>query len=166
MRLRSLINFVLFQAVWFLSLLLEADSILLSGTIICLMFYLSEHKKQDALLVLKALPLALLCEYIAVVSGLLIFKSYPFPLWLAFLWVALLLCINTSMSFLTALKRWQAFMICVVFAPASYWAGARFGVLFLGTDSIVHFWILYGLLWACVFTFILFINNRINNLLP
>ncbi|GAA58994.1 hypothetical protein P20652_0853 [Pseudoalteromonas sp. BSi20652] len=46
MILHSVINFVLFQAVWFLSLLLEANSLLFSGLVIVLMFYLSKQKNK------------------------------------------------------------------------------------------------------------------------
>ncbi|WP_076919739.1 DUF2878 domain-containing protein [Pseudoalteromonas sp. SK18] len=160
MRLHSLINFVLFQVVWFMCLLLEQDSLVFSAVVIVLMFYLSAQKKQDALLVLKALPLALLCEFIAVQLGLFEFKVDPFPLWLVFLWIALVLCINTSMSFLTKLKPWQAFCVCLLFAPGSYWAGSRFDVLELGMP-LWQFWPLYGALWAATFTLILFINGKI-----
>ena len=160
MRLHSLINFVLFQVVWFMCLLLEQDSLVFSAVVIVLMFYLSAQKKQDALLVLKALPLALLCEFIAVKLGLFEFKVDPFPLWLVFLWIALVLCINTSMSFLTKLKPWQAFCVCLLFAPGSYWAGSRFDVLELGMP-LWQFWPLYGALWAATFTLILFINGKI-----
>jgi hypothetical protein len=161
MILHSLINFFLFQAVWFLSLLLEVDSLAFSFGIVVLMFYLSKQKKQDALLVLKALPIALFCEFVAVELGVLEFKAYPFPLWLAFLWIALLLSINTSMAFLTKLKLWQAFLACLVFAPASYWAASRFDVLNLGLP-LWQFWVVYGLLWASTFSLILFINRKIN----
>ena len=160
MILRSITNFVLFQAVWFLSLLLEADSLLFSGLIIVLMFWLSKQKKQDSLLLIKALPLALLLEFIAVKLGLLEFKIYPFPLWLVFLWAALLLSLNTSMVFLSKLKLWQAFLVCMTFAPASYWAGARFEVISLGLP-LWQFWLAYGALWSAVFTTILFINQKI-----
>ncbi|MBG9991081.1 DUF2878 domain-containing protein [Pseudoalteromonas sp. NZS37] len=160
MILRSVTNFVLFQAVWFLSLLLEANSLLFSGLIIVLMFCLSKQKKQDSLLLIKALPLALLLEFIAVKLGLLEFKVYPFPLWLVFLWAALLLSLNTSMVFLSKLKLWQAFLVCMAFAPASYWAGARFGVISLGLP-LWQFWLVYGALWSTVFTVILFINQKI-----
>ena len=160
MRLHSLINFVLFQVVWFMCLLLEQDSLVFSALVIVLMFYLSAQKKQDALLVLKALPLALLCEFIAVQLGLFEFKVDPFPLWLVFLWIALVLCINTSMSFLTKLKPWQAFCVCLLFAPGSYWAGSRFDVLELWMP-LLQFWPLYGALLAATFTLILFINGKI-----
>ncbi len=151
---------MLFQVVWFMCLLLEQDSLVFSAVVIVLMFYLSAQKKQDALLVLKALPLALLCEFIAVQLGLFEFKVDPFPLWLVFLWIALVLCINTSMSFLTKLKPWQAFCVCLLFAPGSYWAGSRFDVLELGMP-LWQFWPLYGALWAATFTLILFINGKI-----
>ncbi|MEI8618731.1 DUF2878 family protein [Pseudoalteromonas sp. B193] len=106
--MRSVTNFVLFQAVWFLSLLLEADSLLFSGLIIVLMFWLSKQKKQDTLLLIKALPLALLLEFIAVKLGLLEFKVYPSSMARLFMG-----CVITFFKyfygFLSKLKLWQAF---------------------------------------------------------
>lgn len=159
-KLPLLINFLLFQAVWFFCLLLEARSVVFSSIIIVLMFYLSKQKKHDALLVLTMLPLAVIAEAVAVQLGLIAFHSYPIPFWLALLWIALLLCINTSMLFLSKLKLWQVFILSLVFAPASYWAGARFEVLYL-TQPILGFWFTYGLLWASVFTVIIFTNAKI-----
>ena len=164
MKLHSLINFVLFQAVWFLSLLLEGQSLLFSAGIIVLMFYLSKQKKQDALLLLKALPIALLLEYIAVELGLLSFKVDPFPIWLVLLWAALLLSLNTSMHFLSRLRLWQVFVFCLIFAPASYWAGARFNVINLGLP-LWQFWVAYGVIWSAAFTFIVFINQKIKSII-
>lgn len=47
-----------------------------------------------------------------------------------------------------------------MFAPGSYWAGARFDVLELGLP-LWQFWPLYGALWAATFSVILFINGKI-----
>ncbi|GAA58995.1 hypothetical protein P20652_0854 [Pseudoalteromonas sp. BSi20652] len=81
-------------------------------------------------------------------------------MWLVFLWAALLLSLNTSMGFLSKLKLWQAFLVCLAFAPASYWAGARFNVISLGLP-LWQFWLFYGVLWSAFFTAILYINQRI-----
>lgn len=151
---------MLFQTVWFLSLFLEAESVLYTSVIVVLMFVLSKQHKHDALLLAKALPIALLCEYTAVQLNLLEFKVSPFPLWLALLWAALLLCINTSMAFITKLKCWQAYLVCLAFAPISYYSGAQFGVLSI-YSPVWSFWLLYGALWAAAFTIILFINLKI-----
>ncbi|AZN34411.1 DUF2878 domain-containing protein [Pseudoalteromonas agarivorans] len=159
-KLPLIINFVLFQTVWFLSLFLEAQSVLYTSGIVVLMFVLSKQHKLDALLLVKALPIALLCEYLAVQLNLLEFKVSPFPLWLALLWAALLLCLNTSMAFITNLKLWQAYLVCLAFAPISYYSGAQFGVLSI-YSPVWAFWLLYGALWAAAFTLILIINQKI-----
>jgi hypothetical protein len=64
------------------------------------------------------------------------------------------------MVFLSTLKRWQVFILCLLFAPASYWAGARFEVLYLQLP-VAWFWLTYGVLWASVFTFIIVVNAKI-----
>lgn len=128
------------------------------------MFYLSKQRAQDALLVCTGLPLALLTEFIAVKLGLLEFKVYPFPIWLALLWSALLLSLNSSMHFLSKLNFWQIYVVCLLFAPASYWAGARFDVIKLGL-ALWQFWFVYGLLWSALFTVIVLLNKKIGDYL-
>lgn len=116
MKLHSVINFVLFQAVWFLSLLLEGQSIYVTPLVIALMFYLSKQKKHDAILIFKALPLGLLGEYIAVKIGLLEFHSYPFPLWLVFLWASL---VALTMSFASKSRKYLSLNF-IGFSPLLY----------------------------------------------
>ena len=159
MALRSIINFVLFQGVWFSALLLERDAVIPASFIICLMLFLSEQRKQDILLLACGLPIALGYEWLASGFELINYKVSPLPLWLAFLWAALLLTINTSMQFLQKLPWYFSWLVCLAFAPASYYAGIRFGVL--STDlTVVSFWLYYGLGWATMFVCIITFNKR------
>jgi len=160
--LRSIINFVLFQGVWFLALLLENKALIPIVGIIILMLFLSQQKKQDMILLLLGLAIALVFEFVMVRFELLGFKVYPFPLWFALLWSALILTINTSMQFLTRLPWYLSIFVCAVFAPASYWAGARFEVITV-IQPIWFFWIVYGLLWAVMFNCILATNKLISS---
>jgi hypothetical protein len=159
MTLRSIINFALFQGVWFMALLLEQKSILPALVCVSLMMYLSLQRRQDAFLLVFALPIALTFEWLATSFNLLSFKVSPFPFWLAVLWAALLLTVNTSMQFLQKLPWYLAWLICAVFAPASYFAGARFGVLNIELP-VWQFWIMYGTGWASIFLVIITLNNR------
>lgn len=159
-KLHSVINFILFQAVWFSALLLEQNSLLINAVLIGVMFYLSKQKKQDAALVVIGLTVALSFEFLMVHLGLLNFKVMPFPLWFVLLWGALLLCINTSMAFLNSLPSYLAIVICALFAPASYWAGARFEVLIIPLQ-LWQFWLLYGLAWSLMFNTVMLLNRKI-----
>uniref|UniRef100_UPI0025910555 DUF2878 family protein n=1 Tax=uncultured Pseudoalteromonas sp. TaxID=114053 RepID=UPI0025910555 len=70
-----------------------------------------------------------------------------------------LLTINTSMQFLQKLPWYIAWGVCALFAPASYCAGMRFGVL--NTELVLwQFWFVYGLGWASMFMTIIAINKR------
>ncbi|MCK8124152.1 DUF2878 domain-containing protein [Pseudoalteromonas sp. 2CM39R] len=156
---RSIINFALFQGVWFMALLLEHNSLIPALVVVALMIYLSKQREQDSWLLLCGLPLALGYEWLASSLNLLAFKVTPFPLWLAVLWAALLLTINTSMQFLQKLPWYIAWGVCALFAPASYYAGMRFEVL--NTELVVwQFWLVYGLGWASMFMAIIAINKR------
>ncbi|MGO2012942.1 MAG: DUF2878 domain-containing protein [Pseudoalteromonas sp.] len=161
MILHSLINFILFQAVWFIALLFERDSLLPNLLLIVLMIYLSKQKKQDGLLVVIGLTIALSFEYVMVQLGLLTFKVAPFPLWLALLWCGLLLCLNTSMQFLNRLPWYFSILLCAMFAPASYLAAARFEVLIVPLPAW-QFWLIYGLAWSVMFNGIMQLNHKIS----
>jgi hypothetical protein len=159
-KLPLVINFLLFQAIWFLSLLLETQAVIYNALIIGLMLYLSKQLKHDLLLILFALPIVLLAEYAAISFDLIKFNISPFPVWLVSLWIGLLLCVNTSMTFLLSLKLWQVFLVCMLFAPPSYLAGANFNVLYI-QQPLWLFWPVYGALWACAFCCVVFINRQL-----
>ncbi|MDQ9089985.1 DUF2878 domain-containing protein [Pseudoalteromonas haloplanktis] len=160
MILHSVINFALFQSVWFMALFLENSANFLIAAVLILMLWLSKQRKQDSLLLLLGLSIALCFEYIMVQFDLLGFKSNPYPIWLVLLWSALLLTVNTSMQFLTRLPWYLSCVLCTVFAPASYWAGARFEVITIA-QPLWFFWLVYGLSWALMFTLIIFANKKI-----
>ncbi|MBB1293480.1 MAG: hypothetical protein ACJAVX_000591 [Pseudoalteromonas rhizosphaerae] len=158
MTLRSVINFLLFQGVWFLALFLEQRAIIPILLIIILMLCLSQQKQQDMLLLCYGLMISLSFEYLMVEVGFLSFSISPFPLWFILLWCALLLTINTSMQFLHRTPWYLAMLLCAVFAPASYIAGARFGALEVH-PVVWQFWLIYGFAWSLMFNFIRMINT-------
>ncbi|NMR25593.1 DUF2878 domain-containing protein [Pseudoalteromonas sp. NEC-BIFX-2020_015] len=157
--MRSVINFALFQGVWFMALLLETRAIIPILCVIGLMVYLSKQKKQDLILITFGLVIALTYEYLMVLSGMLYFKQSPFPFWLVLLWCALLLTLNTSMQFLNKLPWFFSLLVCAISAPASYWAGARFGVITIAVP-LLQFWLVYGVAWSCMFNLIMYLNKR------
>ncbi|MBE0457936.1 MAG: DUF2878 domain-containing protein [Pseudoalteromonas prydzensis] len=160
MILHSVINFALFQGVWFMALLLEDSANLAIAAVIVLMLLLSKQRKQDSLLLLLGLSIALGFEYLMVQLNFLGFKSNPYPIWFVLLWSALLLTVNTLMQFLTRLPWYLSVVVCAMFAPASYWAGARFEVITIA-QPLWLFWLVYGLSWALMFNCIIFVNKKI-----
>lgn len=145
-----------------MALLLENSALLPIFCVVLVMFFLSRQKKQDALLLLIGLTIALVFEFVMVKLGLLGFKSSPFPFWFVLLWSALILTINTSMEFLTRLPWYVSLVVCAVFAPASYWAGARFDVIIV-MQPLWVFWLFYGLAWSVMFNCILATNTIIQS---
>ena len=142
-----------------MALLLEDTANLPIAAVLVLMLMLSKQRKQDSLLLVFGLMMALSFEYLMVQLDLLVFKSTPYPVWFILLWSALLLTVNTSMQFLTRLPWYLSVVICAVFAPASYWAGARFEVLSIA-QPLWLFWLVYGLGWALMFNCIIFVNKK------
>ena len=142
-----------------MALLLEDTANLPIAAVLVLMLMLSKQRKQDSLLLVFGLMIALSFEYLMVQLDLLVFKSTPYPVWFILLWSALLLTVNTSMQFLTRLPWYLSVVICAVFAPASYWAGARFEVLSIA-QPLWLFWLVYGLSWALMFNCIIFVNKK------
>lgn len=143
-----------------MALLFEQGAILPIVFAIGLMLFLSKQLKQDLTILFLGLIIALSFELIMVQLGFLEFKTNPYPFWFVLLWSALLLTINTSMQFLTRLPWYLSIIVCFIFAPASYWAGARFEVITI-VKPIWFFWLLYGFSWALMFNCIIFVNKKV-----
>ncbi|MFY8327398.1 DUF2878 domain-containing protein [Pseudoalteromonas sp. ZZD1] len=143
-----------------MALLFENSAVIPVLCIIGLMLYLSRQIKRDSLILVIGLMIALLFEYMMVKLELIGFNTHPYPLWFVLLWSALLLTINTSMQFIARLPWYSAIAVCALFAPMSYWAGARFEVITIA-EPLWFFWLVYGLAWAAMFNFIIFVNNKV-----
>lgn len=156
---RSVINFVLFQSSWWAAFFLQHQAVVPMLIIVALMLVLSDRRSLDLRLCAAAL-LGWGLELGAHALGLLTFNTPWMPLWLAVLWLSLILTINHSLRFINGLTLWQCFALCWLAAPSSYLGAAQFGVLHISVPWW-QFYLLYGAMWAATFTLIVVINKRL-----
>lgn len=142
------INIAIYQAVWFLCVLLENRGALLALPLLLLHLYLSPCKADDIHLMVKLLVLG------CVVDGTLHALDFirynvaavPIPLWLAIIWLALATLPHHSLHWLKGrYPLCAALGICA--GPLAYWAGVQCGAAHFRQPLAISL-VVFALLWA------------------
>lgn len=133
--MKKLINFIQFQAVWFLCILgaahqFELIAILISVGIIVWAILSSNDRQHDlAMLVIGAL-IGFMIDSAVSLTGVMSFTSHYWttfsPLWMTPIWIALVLTLQSSMSWLSG-RYLLAAILGAISGPFAYWAGVRMG---------------------------------------
>jgi pheromone shutdown protein TraB len=170
--MKKLINFILFQAVWFLCILGAADEYeLLAVTIglICIVInlFLTNDIKGNAKLMIQGVFIGIVVDTLLIHLGVMSFKTQYWtsisPLWMWVLWAGLMSTINVSLSWLKPRLKLSALM-GAVFAPLSYWAGVRLGAGTFGEGygEVYVSLATIGVMWAIATPLLLLIANKID----
>ncbi|KZN39150.1 DUF2878 domain-containing protein [Pseudoalteromonas luteoviolacea] len=144
------INFALFQAAWFAVFFLQEQGMLVVALAISCMVALSPDKKNDCRFVLIGLVVAVSIEAVASGLGIIRYEGGWIPVWLIFLWAALLFSFRESLAKLFVLTLPTRLLLVWLGAPGSYYAGQQVGLL-LTIEPVWLFWVSYGGLWFCGF---------------
>ena len=133
--MKKLINFIQFQAVWFLCIFgaahqFELMAILISAGIIAWAILTSEHRTHDYVISLIAAIVGLALDSLLVSQNLISFTTAYWtsmaPLWMTPIWIALALTLQSSMSWLSG-RYVLAGILGAISGPFAYWAGVRMG---------------------------------------
>ena len=136
--MRTLVNFVAFQAGWFACVLAAANgepwaAMPVVGLVVALHLILARRPGQEARLIALALAMGLVLDSLLASSGWLRYAS-PLPVaglapyWILAMWALFATTLNVSMSWLRG-KTGLAVLLGAVFGPLSYMAGRRLGAL-------------------------------------
>jgi hypothetical protein len=165
--MKKLINFIQFQAVWFLCILgaahgFEWPAILVSVLILAWAWWVSEDRRHDQWLMIIAIALGIVIDSSLVWLGVMSFKSEIWtgfsPIWMPFIWAALAITIQSSMSWLARSYRLAA-VLGAISGPFAYWAGVRMEA---GTfhDFITAIATL-SVIWLVVTPFLFYCSQRL-----
>lgn len=133
--MKKLINFIQFQAVWFVCILgaayqWELPAMMISLAIIAWAFLISENRSHDQFISMLALGIGFLVDTALIQFNVMTFQSSLWqevsPLWMSLIWVALALTIQSSMSWLKD-RLFLAAFLGAISGPFAYWAGVRMG---------------------------------------
>ena len=133
--MKKLINFIQFQAVWFLCIFgaahqFELLAILISVGIIAWALLTSEHRTHDYRMILIGAILGIVIDSALISLNLITFTTSYWvsvaPLWMTPIWIALVLTLQSSMSWLSG-RYLLAGVLGSISGPFAYWAGVRMG---------------------------------------
>lgn len=154
--MQKFLNFLLFQAVWFLCILGAAHEYELLASaigILCVVanLFLSNDVKSNALLIVKGVLIGIVADTMLIHLDLMTFKTQYWtvvsPLWMWVLWAGFMSTINVSLSWLKPYQLLAA-LLGGIFGPLSYWAGVRMGAGSFG--GLYSSPIAIGVMWAAV----------------
>ncbi len=155
----TLINAVLFQAVWWLCMLGLSD--IAAGCIVLLVvqyIVTTRNLKADVLMLVTVFFSGVLFDVIWVKAGLYSLpeslQSDWLPIWLIFLWIGFSLTVRRSLKWF--LVRPLLFpLLCTVLGPLAYYAGEQFGMIVLRPYA----WIAMAAQWCCIGIFAVYMQH-------
>ncbi len=160
----KLINFLLFQIIWAISVFGKNDWIPVTLLLLALHFMLSPSQKKDLFTVLFVGAIGVLVD-----SALTGFKVFVFPhdflipAWLVVLWAAFALTLNHSFDWLTRSRSILQAVLGGVGGAFSYWMGYQFGAVDFSFSEVITCFILL-LTWSILFPLFCFYVKRYANL--
>ena len=164
----KIINFVLFQAAWFVCVLgasYNQTYLALALSIIILLIHFSLIKKRmlDLKLIIIAGLIGLLFDGVLLNFDLIIYNDpglpYPYtPIWIVMLWMIFAMTLNHSLAWLSQ-KYYLAILFGAIGGPLAYIAGEKLGAItLLSTNSIITL----SIGWALITPVLLVIANKLN----
>lgn len=143
---KPIVNFLLFQLGWLLSVLASAKGYPWLGVIYAVIWcylhlrHYELNTNSELMLILFSAALGFTVDSLLVLSGVMSFPEharlgYPSSLWMVGLWVMFAMTLRHSLQWL-ADKSWLAVALGLAFGPLAYWAGYRLGAIEIRSDTI------------------------------
>jgi hypothetical protein len=156
--MNKVINFILFQAGWFASVLLGTTSYYYLGPVAVaaiLLFHLKTipSPSNEMMLLMFALVIGLVWENLLTFSGLLVYPNGQLmglfaPVWIIAMWPLLAITLNLSLRWLKG-NNLLAMAFGAIGGPLAFWAGERLGAVVF-TDFFMAM-IVLAIGWALLF---------------
>lgn len=153
----TIVNLVMFQCVWWLSILYQNAALGLSLSLLMFHFLLSNRMKSDLMLMLKVALVGIVVDSLLIYVGVFVFSETPY--WLILLWCHFGISLRYSMAFAQKLPWYINGLIGGVFGCLSYLAGARFGAVHLPLEYFTSVMILFAI-WLVIFPMFVNVSRR------
>ena len=149
----NLLNLLMFQAVWWLSILYQNSVLVISLGLLLIHFALSSNRQADLLCMLKVVACGLVIDSTLTLMNVFQFQTTPY--WLALIWCHFALSLRYSLAFAQKLPFYLNAILGGVFGCMSYLAGERFDAVQLPMDYLGSAMILLSI-WFVIFP--IFVN--------
>lgn len=153
----TVVNLLMFQCVWWLSILYQNSALGLSLGLLLFHFILSSRMQLDFMLMLKVVLLGMAVDSGLIFSGVFHFSETPY--WLILLWCHFAISLGYSLAFTQKLPWYINALLGGVFGCISYLAGARFDAVQLPLEYLSSAMILFAI-WSVIFPIFVNISRR------
>jgi len=167
----DIINLVMFQIVWFVTVIGAAQGNLWYGiagltSFIILHHFLSATARTDFQLVGIAIVVGMIIETTIIRNGVLdyaneIYSAQFAPIWILILWANLALTLNGCLRWLQG-RYLLAAMLGALGAPLSYFGGIKLGAATSNTSMIIVFGII-AVIYALITPLLLLLAKRFSS---
>lgn len=149
-RYSVLYNVVLFQLLWFITVLGANQYLFGVALLLTLHLIWCANRRAELFLLLTAATAGIICDSIMTSAGVYVFapetQSWPVPYWLIGLWLGFAATLRHSMAPL--MKKPVLFtVLSIVAAPLSYLAAAKLGAVEFPLGQLTTA-VVVGLYWA------------------
>ncbi len=157
--LLKVINFVIFQCIWFACVLGGNEYLALSIALIALHFTLSSSRKRD----LKTLAIVTIiggaCDITLSLSGVLVFDTPLIPAWLLVLWGGFSLTLTHSLAWLSSAHKSLQGTLGAMGGSASYFAGHKLDAVNFTYETLPTLGVIF-ILWGSLIPIFYSMVNR------
>jgi len=170
---KKIVNYLLFQAGWFVTVLSAAAGLVWIAAIYCALllavhfgWVMAEHRRREAILIASAVGIGIIGDSAIALAGLLTFASpWPFadwftPLWMMILWVNFTTTINSSLSWMHG-RMGLAILFGITGGASAYLGGHLLGAMVVSSP----WWLSYGVIgvyWGIAFPALYVITARLD----
>ena len=149
-----LLNIAIYQAIWFLCVLLGNLGALLSLPLLALHFLFSGKRAADARMMAILVTLGLIIDGSLRVAGVLALSGWgwPIPVWLATIWIGLATLPHHSLWWMRS-RILVNILFGAIGGPLAYWGGTRLGAAAFPLSlefSLLVLAVVWAVLWPLV----------------
>jgi len=150
----KLINFILFQSIWFILILAAAHEsfygLVIGFLLILVQYWHGKLMVPDLKLILTSTIIGFAHDtslnYFKFIQYNIDFNAYYSPVWIIGLWISFALTINHSLAWLGNKKLLQM-IFGLIGGPLAYIAGEKLGAIYMINTMTLY---VLALSWACI----------------
>ena len=161
----NVLNFIVFQASWFLLIFFQNEFLLLVVLLNAIFLVVTRTTLNHALFLLACVVIGVVIDSVLATLGVLVFEPLPgvlpIPAWLCVIWISFASTIRHSMAYLGK-STIVAAAVGAIAGPISYFAGMRLGAVDFGYSTFIVLAI-YAAIWALLLPTLFILSDKIKS---
>ncbi len=155
----KVVNFVIFQCIWFACVLGGNEYLALSITLILLHFILSSSRKRDLQVLAMVTMIGGACDLTLSLTEILVFDTPLIPIWLLIIWSGFSLTLTHSLAWLSQAPKALQSAFGAIGGTASYFAGYKLNAVNFTYDALPTLTVIF-IIWGALIPIFYSMVNR------